>query len=64
MDGVVLDMVISTDRIPPRQILCKREDSETVVCYITDRATNRRVAEFKISNELVPNIPDLIKLYT
>ena len=63
MGDVVLDMVVSTDRIPPRHVVCQRSIDDITVCKITDKATGKEVAEFRISNDLLNTIPELLKLY-
>lgn len=63
MTEVVLDMVVSTDKIPPRWVLCTRNGDDIVVCSITDKATSKKIAEFKISKDLLPTIPQLLQLY-
>ena len=62
-DGIVLDMVIATKNSPPRTVVCKKNGNGIVVCTITDLATNRRLAEFKVSHDLLQDIPDLLKMY-
>lgn len=58
----VLDMNISTDRVPPTNIKCVSENG-TVECILTDIATGKRVANFTIHEDLVDALPHLIDIY-
>ena len=62
-DGIILDMVVATERAPPRHIVCRREDNKGVVCKITDKAMGIEIASFRVSDDLVNHIPQLLSLY-
>jgi len=62
LENVVLDMRVSTSKMPPSHVVCTKEDGK-VSCRIIDVATNRKIAEFKVSEELQAQIPQLLDLY-
>lgn len=62
-DDTVLEMVVATERIPPVKVLCKSEESNAIVCTLTDIATHRQRAQFKVKDDLKDQIPQLLQLY-
>jgi len=60
----ILDMKISTDRIPLAHIECNDGSQDgTITCTITDIATKSIIAKFEVGDELKEQIPQLLQLY-
>ncbi|NPA98055.1 MAG: hypothetical protein GXO43_01625 [Crenarchaeota archaeon] len=61
-EDIVLQMRIATNKMPPADVVCKREDNH-VFCEITDVATHRKIAHFTVSKDLQSQIPEILSLY-
>lgn len=63
MEGdVLLEMNVSTEKMPPTNIKCISGNG-VVECIITDIATKRQIASFKIKEDLKDQIPQLLHIY-
>lgn len=62
-DNIILDMVLTTEKLPMTHIICKLVNENLAECTIIDVATKRERAKFRIKEDLIGHIPQLLQLY-